>query len=128
MTRLAEWLATRDNGALHRFSLGVGRDRFEDGIPLGQVVLSFILGERQIWSYVGQLGMKVDEQLRLDVAEFFARTIYSISLGYADALEESQRKSRGEVLPPRKSAAAPYREQQEELPVSRSGEIGELGG
>jgi len=126
--RLAEWLTSRDNAAVHQFSLGVGRERADEGIPLGQVVLSFILGERQIWNYVGQVGKQADEALRLDVAEFFARTIYSISLGYEEALTESQRKSRGTITTPSKAAAAAVEEVEEELPISRSGVIGEHGG
>jgi hypothetical protein len=128
LAQLVDWLTARDAAAVHRFSVELGRERFHEGIPLGQVVLSFILGEKQIWSYAGQLGQQPDEPIRLEVAEFFARMIYSTALGYEEALSESQRKSRGTITTPSKAAAAAEQELQEDLPISRSGEIGEHGG
>jgi hypothetical protein len=127
LSHLLEWLMDRDAAAVHRFSLELGRDRFTEGIPLGQVVLSFILGEKQIWQYTSGLGEKPEEPLRLDVAEFFARMIYSTALGYEESLAESQRKSRGTITPA--GPAAKVKPAQEDMPpMSRSGDIGEHGG
>jgi hypothetical protein len=128
LARLVEWLTARDAGAVHRFSQELGRQRCEEGIPLGQVVLSFILGEKQIWRFAGQQGLQAEEPLRLEVAEFFARMTYSTALGYEEALSESQRKSRGPAATSPKAAATTVEEIQEDLPISRSGDIGEHGG
>jgi hypothetical protein len=128
LAQLVDWLTARDAAVVHRFSVELGKQRFHEGIPLGQVVLSFILGEKQVWNYAGQLGQQPDEPIRLEVAEFFARMIYSTALGYEEALSESQRKSRGTITTPAHTAAAAEQELQEDLPISRSGEIGEHGG
>ena len=132
LARLVEWLAARDAAAVHRFSQELGRQRFEEGIPLGQVVLSFILGEKQIWQFASQMAQQAEEALRLEVAEFFARMIYSTALGYEEALSDSQRKSRATIVPPSAPGGEPGRaqpsEENQEISTSRGGQVGEFGG
>ena len=132
LLQLVEWLKARNPAAVHRFSHALGQQRFEEGIPLGQVVLSFILGEKQIWQFASQQGQQPEEGLRLEVSEFFARMTYSTALGYEASLSDSQRKSRGTIVPPSASGGEPGKvqssEENQEISTSRSGQVGEFGG
>ncbi|HWP85076.1 MAG TPA: hypothetical protein VNN17_07795 [Terriglobia bacterium] len=126
---LSAWLAAPDPAAVHRYGEDLGKRRFAEGIPLGQVVLALILQEKHFWEFVrSQLQEAPDEKLRLLVAEFFARTIYSTALGFSEALAESQRKQAPRPAPPTPPPARTAPAVQNDLPVSRSGEIGEQGG
>src|SRR5688572_23657817 len=69
--RLAEWLTSPDNSLIHESGDELGKRRFTEGIPLGQVVLALILEEKHLWEFCGLHGLKPDEKLRLQVAEFF---------------------------------------------------------
>ena len=129
---LVNWLTTRDAAAIHRMGEELGRKRFAEGIPLGQVILALILQEKHLWKYTSNLDSEVDEKLRLEVAEFFARAIYSIALGYEESLEESNRRARRSfALPNAAEADAPTHdstEEEDEISTSRSGQVGEFGG
>lgn len=129
---LAAWLNSRDAAAVHRAGVELGRKRFAEGIPLGQVVLALILEEKHLWEFTSAMSSPADEKLRLEVAEFFARDIYSTALGYEEALAESQRKSRGSIVPPTapggETKTAKSSEDNQEISTSRSGQVGEFGG
>src|ERR1043166_5303801 len=97
---LCDWLSKRDDGAIQSAGEELGRKRFSEGIPLGQVVLALVLEEKHLWSFLdSEEGPHGDEKLRLEVAEFFARTIYSTALGYEDALAQNNRKARVTLIP-----------------------------
>jgi hypothetical protein len=130
--RLAHWLDSPDNSSVHDSGAELGKKRFSEGIPLGQVVLALILEEKHLWDYLGLIGLKADEKLRLKVAEFFARTIYGTALGYENALAESNRRARRDLSPakPIQPAATrvPTTEEKQTLQISRGGQVGEFGG
>ena len=130
--RLAEWLGSPANDQVHVSGEDLGQRRFSEGIPLGQVVLALILEEKHLWEYCGLHGHKPDEKLRLQVAEFFARTIYSTALGYEQALADSTRRARRDLVPasPTEPQATRVKtaEEKQTVPVSRGGQVGELGG
>jgi hypothetical protein len=129
---LGEWLAARDAAAIHRTGEDLGKRRFSEGIPLGQVVLALILEEKHLWEYTSRLGSQSDEKLRLDVAEFFARTIYSTALGYEESLAASNRRAGRAMIPPKPSEEAASQQdstqERRDMPISRGGQVGELGG
>jgi hypothetical protein len=129
---LANWLTTRDAAAIHRSGTQLGKERFDEGIPLGQVVLALILEEKHLWKYTTNRDAAVDERLRLEVAEFFARAIYSTALGYEEALAESSRRGQRPIVPPHAAEARvpplPPTEEKEDISTSRSGQVGEFGG
>ena len=129
---LSNWLTTRDAAAVHRSGKELGRKRFAEGIPLGQVVLALILEEKQLWQFTAGMNLHAEERLRLDVAEFFARLIYSTGLGFEESLAESNRHARQAMSPPKAAdAAAPkskLAEEKQEISTSRSGDVGEFGG
>ena len=132
---LCEWLKMRDAAAIHRAGEELGKRRFSEGIPLGQVVLALILEEKHLWSYLDAKGLGADEKLRLDVAEYFARTIYSTALGYEESLAASNRKARANVILPADQQAVPVaaaasgrKPDSSEMTSSRGGDVAELGG
>ena len=73
LLRLTEWLTSRNVAAVHHSSEELGRERFTEGIPLGQVVLALILVEKKIWQYARKDGNPHEESLPLTVGEFFGR-------------------------------------------------------
>jgi hypothetical protein len=131
LQNLKGWLSAHDAGVIHRSGVDLGRRRFSEGIPLGQVVLAVILEEKQLWEYTRQLQLSVDEKVRLDVAEFFARYVYSTALGYEEALAENIRHTRRPVVPPKAAtppAAPSPSADRSDMSTSRSGQVGEFGG
>ena len=128
---LEGWLTARDAAALHRSGEELGHKRFAEGIPLGQVVLALILEEKHLWEFAAGKGLPADEKLRLDVAEFFARFIYSTALAYEQSLADSQRQAQKSIEPPKGAdagvPATKPTEETQELP-SRGGQVGEHGG
>ena len=129
---LAEWLNSRDAAAVHGSGVELGKKRFSEGIPLGQVVLALILEEKHLWDYLSTQDLPVGEKLRLEVTEFFARTIYSTSLGYEESLAERNRKAQRAVVPPQPVGAdapqAGSTKEKQEISASRGGQVGEFGG
>lgn len=129
---LAEWLASRDESQTLRSGEDLGKRRFAEGIPLGQVVLALILEEKHLWDYLNRSGSTADENLRRSVTEFFQKTIYSTARGYEESLAESNQRARRGIVPPRPAEkAAPKAEPAQgepELEISRGGQVGELGG
>ncbi|OFV95585.1 MAG: hypothetical protein A3H94_07450 [Acidobacteria bacterium RIFCSPLOWO2_02_FULL_60_20] len=129
---LAAWLTARDAAAVHRAGVELGKKRFAEGIPLGQVVLALILEEKHLWEFTGATSSPADEKLRLEVAEFFARDIYSTALGYQESLADSNQRARRAVAPakpPESPAPTPAAtEERRDMSISRGGDVGELGG
>ncbi|HEY7679357.1 MAG TPA: hypothetical protein VIC04_02485 [Terriglobia bacterium] len=128
---LAEWLASRDETAIRRAGEELGRRRFAEGIPLGQVVLALILEEKHLWVY-GGAGPAPEESLKLEVAEFFGRTIYSTAHGFEEALADSIRRSGRTAVPAvpveRISQKPAPAQEKSDMQISRGGDVGELGG
>src|SRR3990167_10154974 len=54
---LEHWIATRDEAAVRVAGETLGKRRFEEGIPLGQVVLALVLEENYLRKYLGNQGV-----------------------------------------------------------------------
>ena len=150
--RLAQWLVSKDDAPIQSAAEESGKERFSEGIPLGQVVLALMLMERHLWNYLDSSARQVDENLRSTVIDYFQKTVYSTARGYEAKLAESNRLSRrtaagqGENVPlvgkastkPPASIEEPKEKPQDQpkdnpkdehdLEVSRGGQVGELGG
>ena len=142
--RLAQWLVSKDDAHIRRIAEHRGGMRFYDGIPLGQVILALMLTERHLWDFLSASDRQVDESLRNKVIGFFEITVYSTGKGYEAKLAESNRLARrvevgqGENVPAVGKASTklptarkkPKAETQIEndLEVSRGGQVGEFGG
>jgi hypothetical protein len=126
---LADWLSSPDESAVARAGDELGRRRFGEGIPLGQVILALVLEENHLWDFIGCRPADADPRLAKQVSEFFAKTIYSTAHGYEQVLAESNRRSRRGVqtaaVPTVEPASPGYSRGVE---VSRGGQVGEHGG
>jgi len=143
---LARWLTTGNETEVREVNEGIGRARFEEGIPLGQVVLALILAEKHLWDYLQDRGWrsqdgKGEAGVRRAVTEFYEKAVHSTGRGYEVRLAESNRLARRAVagqpeavaavsssaskLPPSKASAANILS---DLEVSRGGQVGEFGG
>ncbi len=150
--RLAQWLVTKDDAHIQSVAEERGKVRFAEGIPLGQVVLALMLTERHLWDYLGATDKQVDESLRSTVIAFFQKTVYSTARGYEAKLSESNRLARraesgqgadvpnvgkASTKPPdakgkpgtdEQKKAASKDKDEDDLEVSRGGQVGEFGG
>ncbi|MBI4442127.1 MAG: hypothetical protein HY649_01985 [Acidobacteria bacterium] len=128
---LAEWLAGHDTAALRQFGERLGRERFADAIPLGQVVLALVLEEKQLVDYLSRSGAVLEEEAQRDSSEFFQIAIYATARGYEVALAESNRLARGvpvEQPTAKEPAESTEAKKNQELEISRGGQVGEFGG
>ena len=125
---LANWLTTREAAAVRSAGEDLGKRRFEEGIPLGQVVLSLILEEKYLRKYFADQGVPLEEEWSQMVSEYFQKMTYHTGQGYEVALAQSNRFAQGAP------AAGEPQERKEppqpdgDLEISRGGEIGEVAG
>ena len=131
---LAQWLSSRDETALQKSGEDLGKRRFAEGIPLGQVVLTLILVEKHLWEFLDSSAEHVDPDVRRAGTEFFQKDAYFTARGYEESLAVSNRLAqaapehvsqvRAPMPPPKKEAA----KAEPDLEISRGGQVGELGG
>ncbi len=133
---LCEWLISRDEAALKRDAEALGKIRFAEGVPLGQVVLALILNEKHLWNLPAIAGEQVDRDVRGAVTEFFQRHTYYTAKGYEVSLAESNKLARnvavmqpaaelGAMRPPAKKEPG---QADPDMEISRGGQVGEFGG
>ena len=127
---LSEWLISRDESALRREAEALGKKRFAEGVPLGQVVLALILNEKYLWNLPGISAQQVDKDVRGAVTEFFQRHAYYTAKGYEVELAESNRlaKRAGVTQPAEAPAKKDPSKKESDMEISRGGQVGEFGG
>ncbi len=129
---LGSWLAARDDSRLRGLGEELGQRRFQEGIPLGQLVLALILNEKHLWNYLGSRAAQADEEALKLVTEFFQKMIYHTARGYEVALAQSNRFAQQAEVPKTPEAAAQTPAEpgstEAEMPISRGGQVGEFGG
>jgi len=128
---LAEWLQHKDETVLRSNGEDLGRKRFSEGVPLGQVILALILNEKHLWKLMDRSGHPVSDEDRGVVTEFFQKHTYYTGRGYEEALSGDAANHRPHPAGtnhelPRKVAAKSQPER--DLDISRGGQVGELGG
>lgn len=124
---LVLWLQNPDDAPLRAAGDSSGRQRFGEGIPLGQTVLALVLGEKHFWRYLRSSAFTVDEETQEKVTLFFQKRIYYTSRGYEAALAESGLSAPPvQTEPPETSGTKPQAEGSME--ISRGGQVGEQGG
>jgi hypothetical protein len=124
---LEEWLTTRDAAAVRNAGEDLGKRRFSESVPLGQVVLSLILEEKYLCRYFADQGVPLDGEWPEVVSDYFRQLVYSTARGYERALAHSNRLAvGGEPLDEAQPGTQPPKEG--EFGVSRGGEIGEVSG
>ena len=125
---LENWLVGPNESAVQNAGHDLGKRRFSESIPLGQVVLSLILEEKYLRKYIADQGVSLEDEWSQVISDYFRRLIYSTAQGYETALAYSNRFSQGDVPvehPPLKEAQ-PQPEGGPE--ISRGGDIGEVSG
>ena len=124
---LIRWLDSKDEPALQNAGEDSGKQRFSEGIPLGQTVLALILAEKHLWRYLRSSAITLEENVQQAVTDFFQKRVYYTSRGYEAALAESNRLSQRAAVE-QKPAAAAAAPKESDLEISRGGQVGEFGG
>ena len=126
---LERWIAGPDSSVVRSEGEELGKRRFEEGIPLGQVVLALILEENYLRKYLSDQGVPSEGEWADTISEFFQKMIYNTARGYEVALAQSNRLAQGAVTP---AGKPPAREQvpqpEDDMEISRGGAIGEVAG
>lgn len=124
---LTEWLANRDVAALRINGEDLGKRRFKEGTPLGQVVLVLILVEKHLCNFLNE-SHQADSDVREAITEFFQKFAYFTAKGYEIELAASNRSAKrpvaGQEVPKKDAAKAAERD----MEISRGGQVGEHGG
>ncbi|MDX2267925.1 MAG: hypothetical protein NW208_07455 [Bryobacter sp.] len=94
-TRLATWLTERDETLHSTHFENLGRRRFEEGMPLHEVVLKLNIIKRAIRRYATEqnyslTAVEIYDELELlrAMAGFFDFVIFRVTKGYEDAMRE----------------------------------------
>ena len=141
---LGEWLESRTWNKLRCTYELKGRERFQGEMPLEQLVYSLTKTKQLLLDFIqkslpgeeSERGLEL--QLVVSVSDFFDRAIYHTICGYEDARRSRDRVRTEPVSGEKREAAsvvaAGYAARQsaqpsdDELNVSRAGDIGEHGG
>jgi hypothetical protein len=101
LQRLGHWLSVSKSEDLARSFERVGSLRYEESIPLAEVVLSYMIIKDRMLQFVRDQGMGdspvaiyAEEELEHCVGRFFDTMVYHVILGYEDALAEASRVHR----------------------------------
>ncbi|HWR51339.1 MAG TPA: hypothetical protein VN428_09545 [Bryobacteraceae bacterium] len=91
---LGHWLSVRDETKVAQRFERIGAHRFAEGVPLAEVILSYIIIKDSVLDFVRSQGLDVnamelwaEEELQRDVGHFFDSVIYHLIRGYANARE-----------------------------------------
>ena len=138
---IRRWLSERSRSAVQSRYVRLGRERYLERIPLSQVIFALSLTKSALLEFMRRSitgkgeELALEYELALSISEFFDQALYSVAVGYADG-------ERAHLTPPSRSAeptapkparpaakrATAETADDMELPVSRSGQIGEASG
>ncbi|MCS6953205.1 MAG: hypothetical protein RMK57_12865 [Bryobacterales bacterium] len=100
LRRLGHWLALRDESELAAHYEALGRRRFEEGIPLHELVEGFQIVKDCTLDYIrgqglGQTTVELyaEEELEYRLGRFFDRLIYHVVRGYETALRAAAHRA-----------------------------------
>ncbi len=138
---LGGWLRSRSWGALQTKYERIGRERFQQGMPLSHVVFSVTRTKTMLFDFIRE-AVQADPSesereaaLLMAISEFFDRAIYNAVVGYQNAQRTSRVGPENERGGKRRSAGRAARgglkiesTEPQDLPVSRGGDIGEFSG
>jgi hypothetical protein len=98
LEHLGHWLSVSKSEELARRFERVGGLRYEESIPLAEVVLSYMIIKDRMLEFVRDQGIGdstvaiyAEEELEHCVGRFFDSMVYHMVLGYEDALAEAGR-------------------------------------
>jgi hypothetical protein len=97
---IGEWLGTSRDEALAQRCEALGRQRFEDGIPLHEVVLARFIIKEGLMEFVHDhafvetsLELYAERELEKSVGNLFDRMIYYVIRGYEEAMREVDQRA-----------------------------------
>lgn len=130
---LENWLVKPDEAAVQRAGEGLGKLRFNESIPIGQVVLSLLLEEKYLRKYFTDQGAALEGNWSTSVSDYFRRLIYAVAQGYEAELAHSNRMALGNVPVEHHPHHEPHpvlepEESPGDVQISRAGDIGEVSG
>ena len=125
---LENWLVGPNEAAVQKAGQDLGKLRFSESVPLGQVVLSLILEEKYLRKYFADQGAPLQGEWSDVVSDYFRRLIYSTAQGYEAALAYSNRYALGNVPVEHHPHQEAHPQPQGEMEISRGGDIGEISG
>ena len=133
---LEHWIATRDDVAVRSTGEDLGKRRFDEGMPLGQVVLALVLEENYLRKYLSNQGVSPEGEWGQTITEFFQKMMYTTAHGYEVALARSNRLAQRATVAPTPPPVAPAKplsrtdapEAEGDVQISRGGQIGEVAG
>jgi len=144
LRNLGQWLGARTEFAVKNQYEAFGRRRFQEKIPLSQVLLALGTGKSQLLNFIrgaataeSAADLPLEYELCLSISLFFDKAIYHAAAGYEDAAKAALGPGLEAVPAPAAAVEAARkpvsREKDAEahelgLEVSRSGDIGESGG
>lgn len=99
LRRLGDWLTYSNQEELGARFENLGRRRHQDGVPLSELVLRYMIVKERMLEFVREQGFSqsaVDvyaaEELEHAVGKFFDNGIYHVVRGYEAALREAHEK------------------------------------
>jgi len=125
---LENWLVGPNDAAVDNAGEDLGKRRFTESIPLGQVVLSLLLEEKYLRKYIADQGVTLEDEWSKVISGYFRRLIYAVAQGYEAALAHSNRHALGNVPVEHHPHQEAQPQPQGELEISRGGDIGEVSG
>ena len=91
LEHLGHWLSVAHSDELARRFESVGRHRCEDGIPLHEVALSYLIVKDRMLEFVrnqgiadSPVGIYAEEELEHCVGRFFDHMVYHVIVGYEE--------------------------------------------
>jgi hypothetical protein len=101
LKNIGDWLGASQDEPLARRSEALGRLRFEEGIPLHEVVLARFIIKEGLMEFVREhafvetsLQLYAEGELERSVGQLFDRMIYYVIRGYEEALRENHQQAR----------------------------------
>src|SRR5262245_40906937 len=86
---LGRWIGDKTEDQIEATYGGLGRARYEEGIPLSEVIYVLILVKDHLRAYIRAVGLVdspvelyLEEELHLSIGHFFDRAIYHTVKGY----------------------------------------------
>ena len=125
---LENWLVGRNETTVQSAGENLGKLRFSESIPIGQVVLSLLLEEKYLRKYIADQGVSLDDEWSNVISDYFRRLIYSAAQGYEAVLAYSNRHAQGNVPVEHHPHQEAQPQPQGEMEISRGGDIGEVSG
>ncbi len=94
-SKLDAWLERGSSEGIKKFYINLGRKRYNEGIPLHELILAFMLIKRHLWLFILEknffdttYAMNKSLELNNKVVLFFDRIIIAVTIGYEEEIRQ----------------------------------------